>query len=433
MPGKTRPEIVAVRMLEGEKVPLSGAAAIRIEKTKEEDLFAGFAEPGSDGARLAEAVAGNPLLLKLMFLKSEPARSPGTGRRATAFSFFLNSGCADEKRFKGIAFEEHGKRLEERIGGARSKLMSSYDAMVSEWLEESPDALTALAPAMRGPRKTEKAYEDARKAIIDGIRQGGIPMKSLEAVMAASYELDSWSRLDSAIHKIKNAQKNTASLASETEGGGGAGRISAALSEMGDLAEISTEAVCLDCWYEESRMPFMLTAANTGKASLQAECPRCGGTGLLHTAIMELPESVKPLMLEGRNWLPEILVGYVASQASGVRRVFIHKKIQAYDGGNVKKGVEADVSVISDDGRLCIIEVTTQYDDTHINDNIMRKKKNFKELGIPFERIVYVTAAGREEAFYPGNRGDTWILQMKHLTDLAQLIEGAVAGGAAPA
>ena len=136
---------------------------------------------------------------------------------------------------------------------------------------------------------------------------------------------------------------------------------------------------------------------------------------------MGMPKILNSLLLLERSWFYEVIIGYAVSKLDFVKNVYIHKKIQAYENGAVKTGVEADVIIITNDNKLFIIEVTKQGDTSNIMKTISRKIDHFKEAGIPYEKIMYFTAD--KQTKYWDIPKSTRVFTIHHLPNLQDFVK----------
>ena len=170
----------------------------------------------------------------------------------------------------------------------------------------------------------------------------------------------------------------------------------------------------------------MTESVNTKRVRLEPVCLNCGGAGIVHKAEITFPRYMGKLFMESSNWFYEVLIGHVASKTQGVKSVFVHKKIQPYSGGNVSKGAEIDVAILTDTGKLYFVEVTKKSDANAILDDAQRKITLYRRLNLPFEKMAFVTAgaAGR----YADLGADLRIFNLKHLMSLPDFLGDWIRG-----
>ena len=131
------------------------------------------------------------------------------------------------------------------------------------------------------------------------------------------------------------------------------------------------------------------------------------------------------LILPETNWLQELIIGYTLCELKSVDKIFVHKKLHnvPYDG-NESKGIESDVSIITKDGRLILIEVTTQTSFDNIMKDVTRKISNLEEREIPFDALAFITpyTLSKDEYLTVGKK-NAKIFMAKHIQNLPNLID----------
>ena len=197
-------------------------------------------------------------------------------------------------------------------------------------------------------------------------------------------------------------------------------------SELNKLAEldillVSSESFCLDCYFIRRRTPFQGASYNTRTFNLLEKCPSCGFSGVVHRVIFEYPRGVHKLILPETTWLQEVVLGYSVAKLDHVKRVFVHKNFQEFFGGTLSKAVESDVVVITDDGRVILLEVTTQSDADNIHQNLRKKQRYADELGLHYDGYVYVTASASFDKFLRLD-DKTRIFGARHLANINEFL-----------
>lgn len=416
------PQKVKPYLLEQQDVVLSNSKKIRIEKTKKERLFEGFKDVDSAGIQIASIIADNPLLTQFMFLESEPSYSLGTGGISTSFPMILDPHYDYNERCKRIDYQEQNKKLDDKHLKSQNDNYSLYQTFLKEWVEALSEDERLIKLMDRRDMTFEKLKEELDAITDNNPKLGKLQSDNLQILSRYSYEAQTLGKLKRFIKSINNAEKNSRSLNSDflklpqqKE------QISTALSKLAKLVDFSIDSICLDCWYEKDQLPFASSITNTNVIQINERCLNCNGTGLIHKLNMSFPRSLNSLLLLDSSWLYEIIIGYAVSKLDRVKQVFVHKKIQVYENGLVCKGVEVDVTVITNDGKLYLIEVTKQGDTSHIMENISKKIANFEEAKIPFEKIMYVTADNKDMYFDIPKKAR--IFQIKHLPVLLKFME----------
>lgn len=138
---------------------------------------------------------------------------------------------------------------------------------------------------------------------------------------------------------------------------------------------------------------------------------------------MMYPRGLHKILLPDSNWLQEIIIGYALSGLKNVKRIYVHKKIHLSPLHQSEgEGVESDVSLITEDGKLIIIEVTRQNDLDNIIVIADRKIANLKKKNIPFNSICFVTSSVTSDHFI-AMKDNAKIFLAHHLKDLPNFVE----------
>ena len=150
--------------------------------------------------------------------------------------------------------------------------------------------------------------------------------------------------------------------------------------------------------------------------------PACSENGIIHKVKITFPTDLNGLLLGETNWLYEVFIGHLISNFDFIKNVYVHKKIQPYENGEVKSGVEVDVIAITNDSKLILIEVTKQRDDSNIREHIETKIKILEKHCIPYDKIIYVTAS-KADQFYDIKEKHTRIFGMSHIPNLKHFVK----------
>ena len=221
------------------------------------------------------------------------------------------------------------------------------------------------------------------------------------------------------------AEQNCALLNSSLKLPDNKEQLCSAIATLAKHAVFSIEAVCLDCWYEHKEYPFTLEMSRVTQIDLPNSCQTCSGKGIIYKISCEFPPGVNSLFLEDSSWIYEVFIGYAISNYNFIKKVYVHKKIQTYEDGKIKSGIEADVVVITNDDKLVIVEVTKQHDISNIHNNIERKIKSLNDFKIPYDKLIYVTASDQNN-FFDFSNNNTRVFSLKHLTNLEYFIRDFV-------
>ena len=394
---------------------------VRVERTKNEGFLADFRHADSPSSKVVALVARNPLLTLLVFLQTRTIVSADDeitlliplvlGPQYTFTAKKDRSDYKDQHKKLEALLDESGagffltaqayqKRLLEEMSGDH-KLANLFKYSQSATFAELKKVI--LTATDKNPRLREiqqKAQKELSKYDSD-IRVLGSILECSR--LAPAFEAN-----------CKALDASYLNLPSDKA------QIDTALSKLAGLLHMSIESLCLDCWYEHDQLPFMTSIINTKHVELGFRCLNCGGMGLIHQIVLALPQFTSKLFLETSNWFYEFLVGHIAAQLAGVKSVYIHKKIQAYSDGDVSKGAEIDVTIVTDDDKLYFVEVTTKSDANEILKDAERKISMFDRLGLPFEKLAFVTAGNT--ARYIDLDPRLRIFQLRHLTSLSDFL-----------
>ena len=100
------------------------------------------------------------------------------------------------------------------------------------------------------------------------------------------------------------------------------------------------------------------------------------------------------------HWLQEILIGYAVSGIPAIEKVYVHKKIQFVEPNKGPiAGIESDVTIVTNDKKLVLIEVTTQTSLDNIMEDVDKKIKNMNERKIPYHSVGFITSANVIDGF----------------------------------
>ena len=402
---------------------------VRVERTKNKGLLADFRHADSPTSKVVTLVARNPLLTLLVFLQTRTIVSTDD-KTTLLIPLVLDPQYIFTAKKDRSDYKEQQKKLEALLDESEEGFFLTAQAYQKTFLEEVSDdhklaslfkyrgsaTLAELKKALltatdKNPRLREiqqKAQNDLSKHGSD-IRVLGSILECLR--LAPAFEANC-KALDSSYLNLPSDKA----------------QIDTALSKLTGLLHTSIESLCLDCWYEHDQLPFIASVMNTRHVELGSRCLNCGGTGLVHNIALAIPQLMSKIFLETSNWFYEFLVGHIAAQLAGVKSVYIHKNIQAYSDGGVSEGAEIDVTIVTDDNKLYFVEVTTKSDASEILKDAERKISMFDRLGLPFEKLAFVTAGN--DARYIDLDPRLRVFQLRHLTSLSDFLGQWIEDGA---
>ena len=404
-------------------IELANGKKIRIVKTKKEIIFQSFKDAESDGSKIALEIAENPILLQFMFLKSEHEYSFfGGGGTSLGFSLILNPSYNFGERMKRADYQDQMKKLEEKNSRSQDEMLEMYRTYMQETMANfSTDNKVSRIMMERNP-SYKKLHEAIQESLKENPEYARSYTKQIQGMSKYAYEAQTLGKLKKYIEKIKDAERNAASISGNNLTlPKDVQLISTALNKLSKHVNFTIESLCFDCWFERNLIPFVAKVMNTKGISILEQCQQCKGNNLVQKIEMGMPKVLNSLLLLESSWFYEIVIGFAVSKLDFIKNVYIHKKIQAFDNGNVKKGVEADVIIITNDGKLFIIEVTKQGDTSNIMKTISQKIDNFKDAKIPYEKIMYFTAD--EQSKYWDIPKNTRVFTIHHLPYLHDFVK----------
>lgn len=399
-------------------ITLSEGKKVRIERTKSESFFVDFRHDNSHSSKIVGLVAGSPLLTMLAFLHT---RTTVIENEESVLAMPL---VLDPRwRFTKNITRDDYKVQREKLSKIYDEESEASFLAVRSYQNNFMDKMAAdptLAKFFRHGRKPP-TFVEIRDAI-DDVTSKNPRLREMERKNRSdmSKHLNSirlLGRILTYSNMASSAETNCQILSSmQLRLPSDKEQIDTALSKFASLLHMATESLCLDCWYEHDQHPFMASSINTRHVRLEQQCPNCGGIGLVHKVELTFTQPIAKLIVEGSNWFHEVLVGYIASRTPGTKTVFVHKNIQAYSNGNMSKGAEVDVVILTDDAKLYLVEVTKKSDANAILCDARRKIELFRRLNLPFERMAFVTASTIDHHMDMGP--DLRIFSLKHLASL---------------
>ena len=244
--------------------------------------------------------------------------------------------------------------------------------------------------------------------------------------MSVSAEISRWLAL------YDKAQKNTKVL---SESGTLKDNPKSLFASFNKLSEsdlkISTKVVCFDCVFKRKDFNFYKAeTVNSRNLELNIRCPRCNGNGLIYQLIVSYPVGIHNIILPNSNWLPEVILGYTLSSIVQVDKLYVHKKIHSSrKNENMTSGVECDITILTKEKKVILIEVSTTQETAQLHEIAHRKVEFFNRNKVKFDKFGFITA--------DYNYGDyTWmkdkkgvIFKAKHLHDINKYIEDTLIKG----
>ena len=403
---------------------LSNSKRIRIGKTKKESFFAAFQDKDSVSNKIAIRIAEDPLLLKFIFLRSTTTTTfYRSGGIIVTYPLILESNYDFKKKLEER--EDYKRRhgvLEKTLEKNTKEIKEAWSNMIREFLStvtEQPRIKQLLRS--RSQKSLDGLAQEMTKVMKENDNIVEHVKGNVQTLGRYTYEAQILSKLKEYVELSAKAQQNCMSLTSSLKLPDDKEQLCSSIATLAKHTVFSIEAVCLDCWYEHKEYPFTLEMSRVTQIDLPSNCQTCSGKGIVCKISCEFPSGVNSLFLEDSSWIYEVFIGYAINSYDFIKKVYVHKKIQLYKDGMVQSGIEADIIAITNDDKLVIIEVTKQHDVNNIHDNVDRKIKCLNDFGIPYHKLIYITASDLNN-FFDVSDHNVRVFALKHLTNLEDFV-----------
>ena len=406
-------------------VNLKNGKKIRIVKTKKESLFHAFDLQDSVANKISSDIADDPLLLKFLFLKSsaEPPIDDAIGTTITIPFIFnheydFNKYCNEREDY-----DRQNKKLNEILDKNKKMISEIVISFIKEFFGEIMDKPNIIRLfKSRSNASLDDFTNELSKSIKDESVKNNLE-SSIKTMVIHSDQIQILSKLKEYAEIVSDAQINCRAIHNDIF------KIPEKKVEICTALEILTrhtvfsiESLCLDCWYKKRQLPFFSDISRMTSIKFEDICPACSDKGLVHKIQITLPYDFNGLLLGDASWAYEVFIGYLISNLDFIKNVYVHKKIQLYDNGEVKTGTEVDVIAITSDCKLILIEVTKQRDDTEIRESLEKKIRILEDYNIPYDKIIYVTASNATQ-YYDIKTKNARIFGMSHIHNLEKFIK----------
>lgn len=231
--------------------------------------------------------------------------------------------------------------------------------------------------------------------------------------------------ISSLINNVVKATNNARVMVKTGMISGGPKKLESALNVLSrENCQLSIKCRCLECIFKyRDTNPYFAQVSNPKEILMATECPRCKGKGLVYAVDVGYPAGVSQLMMPNTNWLPEVVIGYALSSLDEVEKVFVHKIIHYSEKGkNLGKGAECDVTLITKDKRLFLVEVSTSQQTAKIQETAHRKVENFKNKGIRFDGFAFVSSDPIIGDFYTLSDKISYVFKASHIRSIETYI-----------
>ncbi len=398
---------------------------VRISRTKGEDILYPLRSRDSLTYRLLEKVARDNILRQLFFTNHHLIYSLNpTYPTGIVIPIFLKS----QKDFinrvgKGGSLHERIEQIEQELKEIRKEIDELSFSIFSDF------AITLLSnPTFLQKLKRRKIpKEDEFRAVLNDIIEKNkeqlieIFTKNLDTFGKIVYAME-LSQILEATGVIHTAQENYEILSYAVKLPDELERFKDALTKLAssEASIVSIRSVCLDCKLRFDRDDFYsLEERNMSRiVNLPTECPNCGGSAIIYYLSISGSEGLKELILIHK--LQEAIVALALSKFDQIREIYVSKKISAVIDGNVQKGLEIDITAMTEDNRLIIVEVSTTPREDNAVRNVSRKLDRMLEHKIPFDKFIYISPTPFDRILHLGDKA--YVLSAKHLAQLENYV-----------
>jgi len=241
--------------------------------------------------------------------------------------------------------------------------------LTEEFHNELDAAYFKLLSLVYGDPEVAKALNTGRKPAISKALDNAFKKHEKEMVELSAkfieftgyaYQINSYSILSYFIGNIELAQTNSKILSRILNLPSESIRLFSAFNFLASkkVLKVETQSYCIDCYFKYGEEPYFSYSSNFKEMNLPARCPQCKEPGIFHDVIIRYPIGLHKIVMPQTNWLREIIIGYTLSTLPKVKKVFVHKKVHnAPRNASEGKGVESDVSLITEDNKLILIEL----------------------------------------------------------------------------
>jgi hypothetical protein len=224
-----------------------------------------------------------------------------------------------------------------------------------------------------------------------------------------------------AVKQFDKAELNFSRLQFATGQGDLPHVFSDALGKLARIIHMSIDGICLECVFAAGLpFPYRVVKEHPGWVVLETECPTCGSKAILYTIELKCNPKIAPLF--ERNLIQELIIGYCLSRLDLFEKIYIHKKVQYLKDGKTLESRQIDVFAKTNDGRIVLVEVTTQSDMNNIVKDFTRKIERLKESQIPYDLLIYQTGATQSDQYLPLS-DKCYIFTANHIPKIEEQIE----------
>lgn len=406
-----------------EIVQLARTSRIKVSSQKTDMMLADLKDDSSTTSRFTRTVADDDVLRTFFMLSSSTQQSLNEKFPAMqSYPIVFDPGYDIFKRLKEVYTKEEEavkKKKDTILDEIKEINQSTFYSMVQTIFKDQAVIRKRASRAPEFKKAIDLALErnkDEASSLVSGFMNKFMTMVS---------DFQLYNKVVEFLGLTTEAQANATALASLIKLPDERMKLFASLNALArtDTVKIETESLCLDCYFKYKDDPYSSTMSNVRDFELPSSCPRCKDLGVFHKIQIHFPRGLHRLILPETNWIQEAIVGFKLTDVTNVERVFIHKKIQFLPPtGGPGSSVESDISLITSDGRLIVIEVTSQSDLANLMKEFNKKTRNLEQANIPFSSLGYVTASTSSEQFLPLSDGRDRLFFIRHIARISDFV-----------
>ena len=398
-----------------------------VNKQRTDGALAPFSQDDSRTVDTVIKIASDDYLRTFFFLQSKlDFEVSKTYPVSQSYPFLLTQ---DYDLFKSLTvdYKEDIEKVKENNTDYKKEFEEINDTILF-------DALSMVFTDRRVIRAVRSHKPDSLKSAVDSAfedHKDEFMKRTADYIEAISVHLDDMSSTSEIVDWLANfeiAQKNTRVL-HEAKFLDNVKSFFASFNRLSDTnLRISTETICFDCIFNRKDSIFYKSEiTNSRDVSLESKCPRCKGNGLMHKLVVTYPVGIHNLILPQSNWLPETIIGYALSSLPEVEKVYVHKKIHtALKGQGQTPGVESDVTLITKDKKIILLEVSTTQELDQLHENAHRKINFLKQNQVIYDKFGFITADNTYGEYTWLYEKNGVIFKAKHIRNIADFVRNTL-------
>ncbi|MEM2704523.1 MAG: hypothetical protein QXR45_15350 [Candidatus Bathyarchaeia archaeon] len=386
----------------------------QIWNTKEEGSFHMFRDPESVPSRLC-LMALNDAILRIFFFFNKTVSPFPDGSVLAIYPIILNY----SEDLKSLLNQDSTKKYLEDIEKRREETINSLENL-------SLSLMVEIFKTMgKDPEFNQfiKSGRPLKEDLFDRIskRNRNMLIRTTQDFIKIYSELiavqNYFIPILNAMHQISDVEANFSRLRYATSQDELPREFSNTLGKLTRIIPTSIDSICLECTLRAGLpLPYKAIRENSGQLSLETECSMCGGKTIFHSIKFKYKPQIT--MLFSKNFIQEFIIGYCLSRSDVFEKIYIHKNIQYLKDGP-SENRQIDVFAKTNDGRVVLVEVTTQSDLNNIVKEVEKKIESLKI--IPHDLLIYQTGAVFDQ--YLSLKDNCYIFTAKHVPKIEEHIE----------